>query len=170
MIMKKKTTVTILLIMSLTVSMLASACGKKPETLEDYAKENSEISDRIAETTESSDVKISISGNDIIYTYDLAAIDGYSEEVVKNDAAVEALGDALDRSGDNFVKICGSVQDATGLSGIRVVVNYNFKDEAVVTRTFTSEGAAEEEKKPESAGSEKDSSEEAAEGGSGGGF
>lgn len=130
--------------MALAASLLVSACSKKPETLEDYAQRNSEISETISETNESSGVQIEINGNDIIYSYELSSIEGYSEEVVKNEAAVEALSDALDSSGENFVRICGSVEEAAGITGVRAIVSYTYKDKVVASRTFTADGASEQ--------------------------
>lgn len=144
--MSNRKKITLLLILVLAAALTAAGCSKKPETLEEYAESNSEISEKIGEVSESSGVNIEIKGNDIIYSYDLASIEGYTEEVVKNEAAVEALSDALDKSGENFVSICKSVQEAAGISGVQAIVSYTFNDEVVVSKTFTAEGAVGEEK------------------------
>lgn len=142
--MKRKGILILLLALAVAAAMLASACSKKPQTLEEYAAQNQEINEDIDTATQDSDVNVEIKGNDIIYSYDLSTVDGYSEEVVKNEAVVEALTSALESSADNFSNICTTVQDATGLTGIRVIVKYNFGEEEIISRSYDSNGIIEE--------------------------
>ena len=67
---------------------------------------------------------------------------------------VESLQKALDNAGPTFGGIAKTLEDATKISGIKVIVNYTYNGETMATQTFDSSAAA------ESGGSQPDESEE----------
>lgn len=165
--MKKKSIFVLLLIMILASSLAMTACGKKskgsekPKTLEEYAVSNSDVQKSINEATADSDVEVEIKGNNVIYSFELSKMDGYTEDVAKDPAVVENLQKALDNAGPTFGGIAKTLEEATGISGLKVIVNYTYNGETMATQTFDASDASAAE---ESSGSEADEGEEGTDG------
>ena len=92
-----------------------------------------------------SNVLVEIKGNDIVYTFDLSKMDGYTEELAKSDAISKALEDALTSAASTFGGISKSIEETTEIEGVNTIVSYNWGDEVIVTRTFTSADASSDE-------------------------
>lgn len=140
MSMKKKCLISLLLMILISAAVSMSACKSatpEPQTLEDFAKNNEDIQESIDSAATDSNVVVEIKGNDIIYTFDLANMEDYTEELVHNEQVVENLKNALDQSASTFEGIARSVQDATGIQGIRTIVKYVYGDEEIAAQTFT---------------------------------
>ena len=149
--MKKKSIFVLLLVLVLTASLSMTACGKKggsggssdkPETLEQYAVNNPDVQKSIDDATSQSDVEVEIKGNDVIYSFELSKMEGYTEDVAKDPAVVENLQKALDNAGPTFGGIAKTLEGATGISGIHVIVYYTYEGETLATQTFSSSDAA----------------------------
>ena len=145
----KKKVLLVLLAMLVGMTMFMTACGgggggstpEEPMTLEKYVKDDAEVQQAIDSAMNDSSVLVEIKENAIIYTFDLAAMDGYTEELAKSEEIQSALQSALDSAGGTFGGIAKSIEDASGIAGITTVVNYTWGDEVVVTKTFTSADA-----------------------------
>ena len=109
-------------------------------TLEDYINTNDAARDQIVQSTEGTDVTISVSDNTLIYTYDLSTSNSMTPELAESDEMKEALGETLDASDDKFIELCAGLEKDTGISGVSVRVDYVYGDEVLVSRTYTSEG------------------------------
>jgi uncharacterized lipoprotein YajG len=123
----------------LTASLAFSSCSKKPSTLEEYAKNNTDITEKISDSgddSKSSDVRVSIKGNDVIYDYDLSLTEGFTEDIAEEKDVKKSLSKSLDKMEDSFTDVASSIEKATGISGIHVIVNYNFKDTNIISKTF----------------------------------
>lgn len=168
--MKKKSIFILLLIMTLTASVFMASCSKiggkgkgssenkKHETLEEYAVSNPDVQKSIDEATSDSDVEVEIKGNDVIYSYELSKMEGYTEDVATDPDVIESLQKALDNAGPTFGGIAKTLEKATGISGIRVIVRYTFKDEELATQTFdASDAAADDSSEDKSNESDSDS-------------
>ena len=144
--MKKKTLI-VLMIMAVITALCFTACGggKKDKTLEDYCKDNPDVQESIDKAMTDSNVLVEIKGNDIVYTFDLSKMDGYTEELAKSDAISKALEDALTSAASTFGGISKSIEETTGIEGVNTIVSYNWGDEVIVTRTFTSADASSDE-------------------------
>ena len=155
----------ILMVIALFSAMMMTACGSKsaeksgPTTLEAFINEHpdvkSELDKKVADG-ETSGVAIEIKGNDIIYTYDLSGVKDMTEEFAKSDDLKEALQTALDSQADAFKSVASRMESVVNdadveIKGIRVVVNYVYGDEVVVSGTFepSDEAAAPAEEAPE---------------------
>ena len=169
--MKKKTVFVLMLIMVMAASLSMTACSKsggggstgEPQTLEEYAVSNPEVQQSIDEATAESDVVVEIKGNDVIYSFELSKMEGYTEDVAKDPNVVEALQTALDNAGPTFGGIAKSLETATGISGIGVIVNYTYDGELIASQTFDSSDAAAEGEAVEPAAEEaEEEAEEAA--------
>ena len=112
-----------------------------PLTFEEFAKNDSSIQDKIG-VDESSGVSVAIEGNELIYTYDFSKMDGdYKEETIKSDDVKNALKDALAENGATFGNIAKVMEEASGIEGVSVVVEYTWEGDEVFSQTFTSADA-----------------------------
>ncbi len=137
--MRKKCLTALLLMLALCAAVSLCACKKGdsgPQTLEDFAKNNEEIQESIDSAATDSNVVVEINGNEIIYTFDLAKMEEYTEDLVHNEQVVENLNSALDQSASTFEGIARSVQEATGIEGISTTVKYVYGDEEIASQTF----------------------------------
>ena len=149
----------LLMIIALVSAMMFTACGSKTEettetpTLESFMSEHPDVKEQIDEKVaggETSGVKVDISGNDIIYTYDLSDLEDMTEEFAKSDEVKENLQAALDEQADAFKGVASSMESIINqagieISGVQVVVNYTYGDEVLVSGTYKPDPAAEAE-------------------------
>ncbi|MBQ6150642.1 MAG: DUF4854 domain-containing protein [Mogibacterium sp.] len=163
--MKKKSLLALVMIIAVFSAMFFASCGKKEQTLEEYCADNPEIQKSIDEAMSGKNVLVEIKGNDIVYSFDLSKADGYTEEIAKSDEINEALTNALTQAGPTFGGIAKSLEESTKVSGINVTVNYQWGDEVLVTKTFTSADAdaAPAEDTKDAAEEAEDAAEDAAE-------
>lgn len=136
--MKKKGLTALLLIFVMMMSVMASACNSAPKTIEEYINKDKDAMAEVQKAADSSGLTVDFKGNDVIYTYDLAGLDGVTEEVVKSDLMVEQLSSALDNTGNTFASLCKQLEDESKITGVQIVVNYTYGDEVIVTKTFNS--------------------------------
>ena len=148
--MKRKTLAVLLLVMALISAMMVTACGSKPAekeetpTLESFMNENPDVKDEIDKKVsagETNGVAIDISGNDIIYTFDLKGMDDMTDEFAKSDELKQNLQAALDEQSATFTGIADSLESTvsaagTEIKGVRVVVKYVYGDEELTSSVF----------------------------------
>ena len=160
--MKKKSLLILLLILTLCVSLFMTACGgssssdsaapadaaeeaveEAEKTLEDMNAEENFLDDITDESGEMDGVAISFEGNDVIYTYDFSKNTDVTEEAMKDPVVVDSLQQALETGASDFVDMVKELESQTGLTGIRVVVNYTWEEDILCTGTFDSQGLVE---------------------------
>ena len=140
--MKRKSMVAMLLAFVMSFSLLATACSS-PKTIEEYIAKDKEAAEQVQKAADTAGLTVDFSGNDVVYTYDLASIDNVTEDVIKSDMMKEQLASALDSTTDTFVGLCKQLEEESKISGIQIVVNYTYGDEVIVTKTFNASGAVE---------------------------
>lgn len=140
--MRRKSMVAMLLAFVMSFSLMATACGS-PKTIEEYIEKDKEAAEQVQKAADTAGLTVDFSGNDVVYTYDLASIDNVTEEVIKSDMMKEQLSSALDSTTDTFVGLCKQLEEESKIEGIQIVVNYTYGDEVIVTKTFNSTGAVE---------------------------
>lgn len=140
--MKRKSMIAMLLAFVMSFSLLATACSS-PKTIEEYIAKDKEAAEQVQKAADTAGLTVDFSGNDVVYTYDLASIDNVTEDVIKSDMMKEQLASALDSTTDTFVGLCKQLEEESKISGIQIVVNYTYGDEVIVTKTFNSSGAVE---------------------------
>ena len=140
---RQRTYFILLMVLAVVTVMCFTACGGKdePMTLEKYVQDNADVQESIDNAMAESNVLVEIKENAIIYTFDLSTMEGYTEELAKNDAIKEALEKALNDAGPTFGGIAKSIEESSEIQGISTVVNYTWGDEVLVTKTFTSADA-----------------------------
>jgi predicted sugar kinase len=134
--------IAMLLAFVMSFSLMATACGS-PKTIEEYIEKDKEAAEQVQKAADTAGLTVDFSGNDVVYTYDLASIDNVTEEVIKSDMMKEQLSSALDSTTDTFVGLCKQLEEESKIEGIQIVVNYTYGDEVIVTKTFNSSGAVE---------------------------
>lgn len=134
--------IAMLLAFVMSFSLMATACGS-PKTIEEYIEKDKEAAEQVQKAADTAGLTVDFSGNDVVYTYDLASIDNVTEEVIKSDMMKEQLSSALDSTTDTFVGLCKQLEEESKIEGIQIVVNYTYGDEVIVTKTFNSTGAVE---------------------------
>ena len=76
-----------MLILAVFSTMVLTACGGS-KSLEQYVADNPEMQKSIDSAKEGSNVEIKIEGNEITYIFDLSKMDGYSEDIVKDEEVI----------------------------------------------------------------------------------
>lgn len=97
----------------LTLAVSVTACGGSKKTLEDYMKADSAAMQQLEEQMaamgdESTDMKVEITGNDVVYTATLK--EGY--EVPEENVAI--MEESLDSLKSAFAAIAGELDDEIG--------------------------------------------------------
>lgn len=170
--MKKRSFIVFMMI-AVLAAMCFTACGKKAApTLESYINDHPEVKTEVDEqlgTDAMKGVKVEFSGNDMIYTFDLANMDNITEEVAKAESTKAALDQGLEQQTETFVNVANTILDTVKKDGaeietVRVVVNYTYGDEAITSRTYEAgEAAAASEPAATEEASDEAESDEAAE-------
>ena len=140
--MKRKSLIALLLTFVMSLSLMATACSS-PKTIEEYIQKDKEAAEQVQKAADTAGLTVDFSGNDVVYTYDLASIDNVTEDVIKSDMMKEQLTSALDSTTDTFVGLCKQLEEESKITGIQIVVNYTYGDEVIVTKTFNASGAVE---------------------------
>ena len=126
-----------MLILAVFSTMVLTACGGS-KSLEQYVADNPEMQKSIDSAKEGSNVEIKIEGNEITYIFDLSKMDGYSEDIVKDEEVISSLETSLISSGPTFGGISKQLEEQTKVKGITTTVNYTWEDEVLITKSFTS--------------------------------
>lgn len=142
--MKRKNIIALIIGITMIMTMFLASCSSTPKSLEEYISNDQEAMDQINDTATQAGLDVSISGNDVVYTYDLKNFDGMTEDLAKNDTMVASLESALDSAGSTFVGLCQQLEEETKIEGIQIIVNYTYDGETLVTKTFTSADAADD--------------------------
>lgn len=132
-----------MLILAVFSTMVLTACGGS-KSLEQYVADNPEMQESIDSAKEGSNVEIKIEGNEITYIFDLSKMDGYSEDIVKDEEVISSLETSLISSGPTFGGISKQLEEQTKVKGITTTVNYTWEDEVLITKSFTSADAIED--------------------------
>ena len=133
-----------MLILAVFSTMVLTACGGS-KSLEQYVADNPEMQESIDSAKEGSNVEIKIEGNEITYIFDLSKMDGYSEDIVKDEEVISSLETSLISSGPTFGGISKQLEEQTKVKGITTTVNYTWEDEVLITKSFTSADAVEDD-------------------------
>ena len=140
--MKKKGLIALLISLVMMLSVFTTACGG-PKTIEEYVKNDKEAQEQLDKVAENQGLAVEITGNDVIYTYDISSIDGVTEEVGTSDLMKDQLASALDGVSDQFVGLCKQLEEESKITGVQIIINYTYGDTVLVNKTFNSSGPVE---------------------------
>ena len=145
----KKRSLIVMLVVAVLAAMCLTACGQKePPTLESYLNDHpdqkTQIDEQLGASEELKGVTVEFSGNDMIYTCDMAIRGGITEEDAKSAEVKEMLDTGLATQADAFKGTANSVLDEVRKDGaeieqIRIIVNYNYGDYQITSATFESD-------------------------------
>lgn len=144
----KKRTLIVMLIMAVLAAMCMNACGEKePPSLESYMESHPEIRADIDEQLGADELKgvtVEFSGNDLVYTFDMASRGDVTEEVAKSEETKKLLDAGLANQTDAFKGTANSVlkevrDDGAQIDNVRVIVNYTYNGEEITSATFESD-------------------------------
>lgn len=142
--MKRKSIIALIITFAMVMSLFITSCGsKEPETIESFVNNNKEASEKIKDAAENSGLDVTITGNDVIYTYDLKNYEGMTADLAKSEQLTSSLEAALTQSEESFVNLCSQLEEQSKIEGVQIIVNYSFEDEVLVTKTFNSSGVVE---------------------------
>lgn len=138
-----------MLIMAVLAAMCLTACGEKePPTLESYLNDHpdqkTQIDEQLGASEELKGVTVEFSGNDLIYTYDMASREDVTEEIAKSAETKQLLDQNLEAQADAFKGTANSIlqevrNNGSEVENIRIVVYYNYGDYQITTATFESD-------------------------------
>ena len=119
--MKKKGLIALLISLVMMLSVFTTACGG-PKTIEEYVKNDKEAQEQLDKVAENQGLAVEITGNDVIYTYDISSIDGVTEEVGTSDLMKDQLASALDGVSDQFVGLCKQLEEESKITGVQIII------------------------------------------------
>ncbi|NLY87310.1 MAG: DUF4854 domain-containing protein [Clostridiales bacterium] len=132
--MKKKNIFSILAVSILLISMLLTSCGST-NTLESYVNSDKDLKKQIKEIGDTNGLTVEIKGNDVIYIFDLSTL-GVTDELIKGNELKDSLEEALTGQSATFKSIVSTLEDETKINDIRIIVNYIYKGDTIVTKSF----------------------------------
>lgn len=128
----------LLLVICLICTFILVGCSSKSITLEEYVKKDKNTMESINNIGDSSDMKITIKDNSLIYVYDISGMSQITEDIAKSDSMKEALEESLNNTSSTFTNLCDSLVKETGISDINIIVKYSYKETPIFEKTFTS--------------------------------
>ena len=132
--MKKKNIFSILAVSILLISMLLTSCGST-NTLESHVNSDKDLKKQIKEIGDTNGLTVEIKGNDVIYIFDLSTL-GVTDELIKGNELKDSLEEALTGQSATFKSIVSTLEDETKIDDIRIIVNYIYKGDTIVTKSF----------------------------------
>ena len=132
--MKKKNIFSILAVSILLISMLLTSCGST-KTLESYVNSDKDLKKQIKEIGDTNGLTVEIKGNDVIYIFDLSTL-GVTDELIKGNELKDSLEEALTGQSATFESIVSTLEEETKIDDIRIIVNYIYKGDTIVTKSF----------------------------------
>lgn len=132
--MKKYMVLTVIMAMTVIMALLAG-CSSSPQTLEDYVASDEDVQAEL-EDLESSlgdGGSIEVVDNEIIFTYKFdTTYDSTTAEVMTS-----SLESAMASYDDTFEGIVDDLEEASGIDGVTMTVNYlNGDDSVLYTKTY----------------------------------
>lgn len=141
--MKTRRLLIVTMLIIAAFSVLMASCAEPepaaPATFESFIESNPDIRSAIDESAKSGkDAAISyeISGNDITYEFDLATMEDMTEEAVKSEIVSGSLEAGLKDQDEYFRTLVNSLAHLSKIDGIRVIVNYIFEGETILSKTY----------------------------------
>lgn len=125
----------------LLIAILAFGGAGSGPSLETYIEQNDAVRQAIQTMASSDGSDVSIDGNHLYFTFDLALMGEYTEADVTSDAVVEQLESLLDENASDVGLLCAQLEEEADVKGVRITFSYNYGDKVIVSRTFDSSDA-----------------------------
>ena len=118
-------------------------------------KSDSDVLGSIQQEAESNGVKLTISGNEITYEYDISNQNDVDEKMLENEEYIKKYNTALDAGASIFEDYVKQTEETSEIEGLSMVVKYTYKGKEIASRVFTSTTSAESSNDKEAEGEEK---------------
>jgi len=146
--MRKNKSLTVLISLLAVLCIVFAGCSSqpKPENIEQYLEQNEELTAQLESIAGASGWDLSISGNAIVFTYDVNNMQGMTEEFALSDSFKSAVESAIDSQEGTYKEVTGSIRDQSGMQDFTLSIIYKYGDTEIVNKTYTAEdGLSEEE-------------------------
>lgn len=105
------------------------------ETLEGFLQKNPTTMEQVKNSGDEH-MTVDVKENTIIYVYDLSTMDGVTEEAALSNDMKEKLDSALDQYSSTFSGLCDTLESATDIHGIKILVKYTYGSEVISEKEF----------------------------------
>lgn len=118
-----------------------SACGNStPESLEAYFNDNPDVMESVESSASATEgLSVTAKDNELIYKYDVSNLDGFTKDIALSKESKETFAAAIDEAADTYKEVCSGLEEQIGVSGITCTITYTYKDEVIVSKTFSAE-------------------------------
>ena len=106
-------------------------------TLEQYIKNDKDAMNSIYSAGEEAGMEVSIEGNMVVYSYDIAQIDSVTEEIALGENTRLSLMEGIAENKDTFNGIRTKLETETGIRNITIRVIYKYNGDILVTKDFS---------------------------------
>lgn len=106
------------------------------ETLEGFLQKNPTTMEQVKNSGDEH-MTVDVKENSIIYVYDLSTMDGVTEDAALSNDMKEKLDSALDQYSSTFSGLCDTLESATDIHGIKILVKYTYGSKVISEKEFT---------------------------------
>lgn len=118
-------------------SGVSSNSSESEMTLEQYIKNDKDAMNSIYSAGEEAGMEVSIEGNMVVYSYDIAQIDSVTEEIALGENTRLSLMEGIAENKDTFNGIRTKLETETGIRNITIRVIYKYNGDILVTKDFS---------------------------------
>lgn len=113
----------------------SSTSAPSSETLEGFLQKNPTTMEQVKNSGDEH-MTVDVKENSIIYVYDLSTMDGITKDTALSNDMKEKLDNALDQYGSTFSGLCDTLESATDIKGIKILVKYTYGDTVISEKEF----------------------------------
>lgn len=106
------------------------------ETLEGFLQKNPTTMEQVKNSGDEH-MTVNVKENSIIYVYDLSTMDGVTEDAALSNDMKEKLDSALNQYSSTFSGLCNTLESATDIHGIKILVKYTYGSKVISEKEFT---------------------------------
>jgi len=112
-----------------------STPASSSETLEGFLQKNPTTMEQVKNSGDEH-MTVDVKENSIIYVYDLSTMDGVTEDAALSNDMKEKLDSALDQYSSTFSGLCDTLESATDIHGIKILVKYTYGSKVISEKEF----------------------------------
>lgn len=105
------------------------------ETLESYMNSNPTVMEQ-AKSSVDENMTVSVSGNTLTYVYDFSKMEGIDKDTALSNTMKDSLDSTLDSYSSTFSSLCSTLESATKIKGIKILVKYTYGDDVISQKEF----------------------------------
>ena len=121
---------------SLNNSESTTSTTETSQTLESFLKSNEDYMKQVKNSVSDENMTVDIQGNTVVYVYDFSKMEGVDKDTATSSAMKEQLDSALDQYSSTFSGLCSTLEGATKIDGIKILVKYVYGDTVISEKEF----------------------------------